>query len=376
MDYIPPIIKKIKDVNINKKINIRAKKGKLQKRWSLFIDYFSNGTHKFKFPKKFIIGTPQTKSEDNDTLKWMQEFRDEIERKLNLGEDVFNEKTPEKVVNFTEFIELAGNGKKRLPMYQGLKKHLLKFSHDQLSFDEITPAFCRKFKDYLSGKISDSTVKTYLSALKATIHLAMKEEIISDDPCKGISIKAQSAKREFLFLEELEEVVKVDTPYTEVKNAFLLSCFTGLRLSDIRALTWKEVEGGYLYFRQRKTKGIDRMLLTPDAASIIEEQKIIHGDSKLVFDLPISKDKISKKLKAIIGATEITKHITFHCGRHTAATSWITAGVDVFTVQKLLGHEDIDTTMIYAKLIDKKRDEYVAKMPVFIKPKNDNSPIS
>jgi integrase len=373
MDYIPPIIKKIQDVNLNKKINIRAKKGGKQKRWSLFLDYFSEGKHKFIFPKKYIIGTPQSKAEDNQTLTWMQEYRDETLRRMNNGEDVFKEREPIASMRFLDFIESAGKGKERLPMYQGLKKHITNFSNDQLSFKDITPAFCRKFKDYLSGLISESTVKTYFSALKATIHLAMKEEIISDDPCKNISIKAPSAKREFLLQDELEAVVNKETEYTEVKNAFLFSCFCGLRLSDIRKLTWKEVEGGYLYFRQRKTKGIDRMLMSADAMSILETQKEKHKDSMYVFDLPASKDKINKKLDAIIKSVEITKKITFHCGRHTAATSWISAGVDIFTVQKLLGHEDIKTTMIYAKLIDKKRDEYVEKMPVLIK-QNDSVP--
>jgi integrase len=366
MDYIPPIIKKIQNTNINKKMNIRAKKGKLQKRWSLFLDYFSEGKHNFIFPKKYIIGTPLSKTADNETLRWVQQFRDEQERRLNLGEDIFHEKEPVEAINFLDFILYSGGGKARLPMYQGLKKHIINFSNDKVSFQEITPAFCRKFKDYLLGQVGALTAKTILSCLKATINRAIKEGIISENPCKDITIKAEQGKREFLLEEELTKFINQETPYTQVKNAFLFSCFTGLRLSDIRALTWKEVEGGYLYFRQRKTKGIDRMLLTPDAISILDDQKNRQGDSKFVFDLPASKDKINNKIKSIVRDAEINKKITYHCSRHTAATLWISAGVDVFTVQKLLGHSDIQTTMIYAKLIDKKRDEYVDKMPVLM----------
>ncbi len=366
MEYIPPVIKKIQNVNINKKINIRAKKGARQTRWSLFLDYFSNGKHKFKFPKKYIIGTQQTKSEDMETLKWMQHYRDDLERRLLLGEDIFGEKGPEDAVNFLDYIVHAGSGKERLPSYQGLRKHIINFSNDQINFNDITPAFCRKFKDYLLGKIRASTTRTYFSTLKATIHLAMKDNIISTDPCKDIVIKAPDSQREFLLQEELEKFINQPTPYLEVKNAFLFSCFTGLRLSDIRKLTWKEVEGGFLYFRQKKTKDIDRMALTPDAITIIEEQRLKHANSPLVFELPVSKEKINNKVKAIVKAAGINKYITYHCSRHSAATLWISAGVPIFTVQKLLGHTDIKTTMIYAKLIDSTRDEYVQMMPVLL----------
>jgi integrase len=370
MEYIPPVIKKIHDTNINKKINIRAKKGKLQKRWSLFLDYYSDGKHKSKFPKKYIIGTPQSKFEDNETLKWMQKYRDDQERRMDLGEDIFNLNTYIEVVNFLDCIVHTNIGKVPLPMYQGLKKHIRDFANDQISFQDITPSFCRNFKDYLLGIINASTAKTYLSALKATINRAIKENIISDNPCKNITIKAQDAKKEFLLQEELEKVVNQETPFIEVKNAFLFSCFTGLRLSDIIALTWREVEHGYLYFRQKKTKNPERILLTADASSILDDQKKKHVESNHVFDLPHSMNKLNIILKSIIQAAGITKNITFHCGRHTAATSWITAGVDIFVVQKLLGHSDINTTMVYAKLIDKKRDEYVDKMPSIIKGRN------
>jgi integrase len=367
METMPLIIKKIQDVNINKKINIRAKKGKLQKRWSLFLDYYSHSKHHFLFPKKYIIGSASTKIEDNNTLKWMQAYRDETERRLNNGEDVFNEKVPVESITFLAFIEMSGQGKARLPMYLGLKKHIIQFSNKNISFNDITPQFCRKFKDYLLGRMSASTAKTYLSALKATIHLAMKDNIIKSDPCSDIVIKAPDAQREFLLQDDIVKFINQKTNYIEVKNAFLFSCFTGLRLSDIRKLTWKETEGGFLYFRQRKTKGIDSMALTTDALSILDEQKINHENDLLVFNLPISKDKINNKLKSIITSAGINKKITFHCSRHTAAVSWINAGIDIFTVQKLLGHTDIKTTMIYAKLIDKKRDEYITKMPILIK---------
>jgi site-specific recombinase XerD len=67
----------------------------------------------------------------------------------------------------------------------------------------------------------------------------------------------------------------------------------------------------------------------------------------------------------LIEQTDIQKKITFHCGRHTFATLCLTYDIDIFTVSKLLGHTDVKNTQIYAKLIDKKKDQAIDKLPTF-----------
>jgi integrase len=354
-------------INTNKKIKIRLMKSAKQTRYSIYLDFINNNTRKTEYLKLFLNCTIQLSTQDKQTLKYAQEYRDQKEREFLKNQNDFQLVNFDNEINVFEFIEAFGQGKARLPTYLGLKNHLKKFHGDNLKFSDIDKSFCEGFRDYLDGVMGQMTVKTIFSAFKAVINKALKDEQIFKSPCKDIIIKAQSAKREFLFQDEIVKIVNFDTPYVDVKNAFLFSCFTGLRLSDIQKLTFEEVKDGYLYFRQRKTGDIDRMLLTSDANKIILQQRKLLKSSKLVFNSLLSKSQLTRKLQSIIIGCGITKKITFHCGRHTAATTWISAGVDIFTVQKLLGHRDIDATMIYAKLIDKKRDEYVQKMPELMK---------
>lgn len=353
----------LKSVNTNKKIKIRAIKGEKQARYSLYLDLIFNDKRTTEFLGLFLLNTTQSSNQDKQTLKYAQEYRDQKERELLKKQYDFQLVNYDNQTNVFEYIEAFGQGKARLPMYLGLKKHLKVYFGEHLTFRDIDKKFCEGFVDYLSTKMNQLTVKTVFSAFKAVINKALREEIITKSPCKDIIVKAQDAKREFLTEEELKKVVNYETKYEEVKGAFLFSCFTGLRLSDVRKLTFSEIRDGYLYFRQRKTGDLTMMKLVKDAIKIICRQKAMYPKSVLVFNLPVSKEKINNKVRSIIAGCKIDKKITYHCSRHTFATRLISSGVDIYTVSKLLGHKDLKVTQLYAKLIDTKRDEYVSKIP-------------
>ena len=168
----------------------------------------------------------------------------------------------------------------------------------------------------------------------------------------------QSARREYLSLEELNILAK--TPCDDIlKRAALFSALTGMRHSDIQKLKWSEVEeynGGYrLNFTQQKTKGVEYMPISPQAYKLCGERKN-DGELFVLAGLP-DPSWISKPLERWVKASGITKHITFHCFRHTYATLQLANGTDIYTVSKMLGHTNVKTTQIYAKVIDKKKDE-------------------
>ena len=353
----------INKINTNKKIKLRIMKSKTHSRYSLYLDIYLNRVRQTEYLNQYLVCEPNTAKQDKQTLKYAQEYRDQKERELLEKKFDFKLINYDGEINIFQFIEAFGANKARLPQYLGLKKHLKTFYGEHLKFSDVDKRFCEQFRDYLVGKMMLSTVKTMFAAFKAVINKAVRDEIIAKSPCRDIIIKAPQAKREFLTDEEIKRIVDNKTIYFDVKNAFLFSCFTGLRQGDIRALTYDEVRDGYLYFRQRKTGDIDRMLLTPDAMKIVEFQKKLHPKYKYVFQLPVSKDKVNRKLKKIIESSGISKKISMHNGRHSFATRCITKGVDIYTVQKLLGHREIQATMIYAKLIDTKRDEYVSRIP-------------
>lgn len=157
--------------------------------------------------------------------------------------------------------------------------------------------------------------------------------------------------------------------YALLKRAFLFSCLTGIRKSDIEKMRWGEVrqEGEFtrIVFRQKKTQGQEYLDISQQAAQYLGERR---EDTDLVFDGFHYSAYILTELRAWAMRCGITKHITFHTGRHTFAVLMLDLGTDLYTVQKLLGHREIRTTEIYANIMDKKKQAAVSKIPNILLP--------
>jgi len=146
-----------------------------------------------------------------------------------------------------------------------------------------------------------------------------------------------------------------------VKRAFLFSCFTGLRLSDIEALTWDRIrdsgKGMQVESTQIKTGKAVYVPLSSNALAQLPER----GRGR-VFNLPV-RYTMGEILANWVKRAGITKHITYHCSRHTYATLLLTYGANLYTVSSLLGHTDISTTQIYARIVDENKRKTVDLIP-------------
>ncbi|WP_162844733.1 site-specific integrase [Roseivirga pacifica] len=148
-----------------------------------------------------------------------------------------------------------------------------------------------------------------------------------------------------------------------LKEAFLFSCFTGLRWSDIQNLKWSDIkylkEGNpELKLRIKKT---NRFQVIPLASGAISLLMSIPQKSSRVFH-SLSYSHVVNNLQNWISEANIDKKITFHCARHTNATWQITTGTDLYTVKSNLGHKHIKTTELYSKVIDDKKKKAIEKL--------------
>lgn len=209
------------------------------------------------------------------------------------------------------------------------------------------------------GTITRNTASTYFSIFKAGLHQAFIDGYLTVDiAAKAKNIAYSDKQREYLTIDELNTLAATPCDRPIMKRASLFSALTGMRHSDIQKLKWKEIikdgEHYRILFTQQKTKGVQYMPISDQAYQLCGER----GEpDRLVFEGLQDPSWINKPLERWIKAAGITKHITFHCGRHTYATLQLTNGTDIYTVSKMLGHTKVTTTQIYAKIVDEKKEQ-------------------
>ena len=234
-------------------------------------------------------------------------------------------------------------------------------------FGDIDLNLIEDYKEYLinapqggskTGTISRNTASTYFSIFKAALHQAFIDGYLTIDlAAKSKNIYYEESQREYLTLEELNKLAATPCDSPILKRAALFSALTGFRHSDIKQLKWKDLikdqEHYRILFTQQKTKGVEYMPISDQAYQLCGER----GDyDRLIFEGLQDPSWISRPIAKWIEAAGITKHITFHCFRHTYATLQLTLGTDIYTVSKMLGHKKVTTTQIYAKIVDEKKE--------------------
>ena len=238
---------------------------------------------------------------------------------------------------------------------------------DTILFAQIDLKMVESFRQFImkapqggnkSGTISQNTAATYFSIFKAGLKQAFIDGYLTIDiSAKVKGIQERESRREFLTVEEFNRLAQ--TPCNPLlKRAALFSALTGIRHCDIQKLKWSEVEsfnGGHrLNFTQQKTKGVEYMPISEQAFNLCGERQ--EGDLLVFAGLP-DPSWISKPVQRWVEAAGITKHITFHCFRHSYATLQLAGGTDIYTVSKMLGHTNVRTTQIYAKVVDEKKEK-------------------
>lgn len=340
---------------------------------SLYLDYMIGGVRTREFLKMYLVPERNKvdKALNHETMKLAEAIKARRIVELQEGRAGFK-KRPKRDMRLTDFIDeqvahYTSQGKtsyaKTLEKIRnwlddyGKKTTLLTVDKDYVL------DFCRHLKD--SG-LSQGTVFMYFSNLNTIFNNAYRADLMIENPItridRSMRPKKPETEREYLTLDELKRLSSAPCKNEEVKRAFLFSCFTGLRISDVRALRWekfrKTAKGYQIQATMIKTSGIVYVPLSANARSILGPMK----KEGPVFSLP-REQWVNEVVREWVKGAGINKHISFHCSRHTNATLLISYGADIYTVMSLLGHKDIATTQIYAKIIDDKKVKAVKKIP-------------
>jgi integrase len=259
--------------------------------------------------------------------------------------------------------------------------YLEDFGGKNLRFADLNVKFCNDFTDYLLNAkrmrsrkltISQNSALSYQNKFVAALNQAYDEGLLKTKLSLQFDrIKEAEFSREFLSIEELNRLVKTECTLPLLKTAALFSALTGLRFSDIQKMVWSEVQETseiinnaktkiyYIRFTQQKTKGVETLPISEQAFNLLGErgnpkEKVFEGLEYSAF--------VNFHLKRWLINANIGKNITFHCFRHTFATLQLSKGTDIYTVSKMLGHRELKTTQIYAKIIDQTKREAANKI--------------
>lgn len=358
---------------------------------SLYLDIYVDGKRSYEYLHLYLI--PETsradKEKNKETLRLAEAVR--AKRVVELQNGRYGFESEYKLdTNFLDYYRSlcekrhhTGGSLGNWGNWWSALQHLERFCRPDMTFREVTPEWIKSFKEYLdhtarvkdkrktittafdTKPLSQNSKVSYFNKLRACVNQAFEDRIIPTNPLRGVTgFKAEEKERVYLTLDEVRAMAQGECNYPVLKRAFLFSCLTGLRKSDIEKMRWSEVrqEGDFtrIVFRQKKTGGQEYIDITPEAVPYMGQRG---ADDDCVFRGFKYSAYVLSELKGWALRSGVTKPITFHSGRHTFAVLMLDLGADIYTLQKLLGHKMIQTTQVYAHIMDKKKQQAVSLIP-------------
>ena len=386
--------------NICKTVTLRKRPIKNNTQYSFYLDYYpgyrDESTMKVMRHESlgiYIYARPRNKMEQDYNQRMTEKAEAlrcrRFESIVNERYDFFDKEKDSG--DFLEYFERLADKRDNgnSCRYHQILAHFSKFTNGKCSFGEIDVDLCNMFREYLlNGAVSEksarkesaratgtiltskedkqkkqpkplshNTASQYWSGFRAVLHTAYKEHRIKENPNGFLDkIDVEPTMKEWLSSDELVRLAQTECENPQVKTAFLFACLTGLRVSDILALTWGKIQpyGNnemHVHTRMRKTHEIINNPISKEALDLIGYEEGRHNpDDRVLPDLKYNT--ITKILPRWIASAGITKDITFHSSRHTFGSLQIEAGTGIYTVKHLLGHKNVSTTAIYAEMND------------------------
>ena len=347
-------------------------------RVSLYLDTYYKGVRKYEFLHLYLV--PEVKRSDREQNRQTAQLAEAIRYRREV--DMIGERNgirtiaPSDVLFYPYFEEQVrrkktDNTKQEYQAVMGLLKEY--DGRENLTFASVTPTWVRGFRDWLASRpiqgrdrvLSESSCYIYFGIFKTVLHKAVKEEILDRSPAMNVDgFRLGESERMYLTVEELRQICNTPCKRQRDAEAFLFSCLTGLRYCDVTRLTWADVHGQGKYtriiFQQKKTRKREYLDITKQAADLMGER----GEpTERIFRITASTRTLNENITRWVHDAGIGKHITFHCARHTFATMMLSLGTDLYTVSKLLGHSNITTTQVYAKVLDRGKQAAMDAIP-------------
>lgn len=368
--------------------------------YSLYLDYYlgrvevldeatgeiqSKVQRRREFLKLTLLATPRTPAErqqNKETITLAQKIRFEREQELKQSLHGYRLKKDQKI-NFLDYFQayIDGYTKKDIRMVKIALQRFIDFLSSTPRYNKfkkcVRPEQLNKdmmlaFTEYLQGRSVGEGAKSIYQRFKKVITYAIEHDVMTKSPCIGVSIKAddQILRKDVLSPDEVQQLIAThyDNENPNVRRAFILCLYCGLRFCDVKDLTFKSVDyaNKMLKFEQNKTRGHSTssgvvIPLNDGLLSLIGEPTDGNKEA-LIFNLP-TYESCCKSLRRWVKRAGIDKHISWHCARHSFAVNILNNGANIKTVASLLGHSGLKHTEKYTRAVDKLKEDAINSLP-------------
>lgn len=385
--------KQFEDKKVSGQVTLRSRetaKGK-----SLYLDIYQDGVRSKEYLKMYLIPVknPVDKITNKTTWDAAEAIARERAQAIVKGKAGIRDKKSKTLL--LDWLDLRINllaehaketGRSDTNSAKQAKKEKLhveayinqKYKGKKITLGDVDRDFCIGYGEYLctamgrknkhcpEKPLSSGTRNLYYKGFSTALNAAVKAGHLQKNPMDFIEVtkvvgKNTPSERVYLTAEELKALSAAKCKRDDVRNAFLFCCMCGLRWSDVSTLKWEDIhtDGNEWKIEKRmvKTSELLYLPLSSEARNFLPSRES-KDNNDLVFALP-SLWGTERVIKDWVENAKIDKHVTFHCARHTFATLMLTQGADLYTTSKLLGHTDVKTTQIYAKIVDAKKAEAV-----------------
>lgn len=352
---------------------------------SLYLDIYRNGQRQYEFLKLYLIpetaSDPTAKERNKQTLIQANAIKAQRVIELTNNEAGISNQQQSKLL-LSDWLNTVKQQKAKAGKSDGLQCQidftnylLVQYAGGKTTLGKVNKAFCEGFLDYIQNEyvserthkpLTRFTARTYYRVLNGALNIAVRQNLILRNPMNLVEAdykpKKPESQRVYLSFDEVGRLIATECfSHPNYKRAFLFSCFCGLRISDVIRLKWGNLtnQNGQMVadLTQKKTDEPIYLPLNENALSWLPERGN-EADNEQIFK-HVDTNYANVVISRWAAEAGISKHVTFHTARHTFATMLLTKGADIYTTSKLLGHKNLATTQIYAKIVDQKKIEAV-----------------
>ncbi|MDW3193051.1 MAG: site-specific integrase [Cytophagales bacterium] len=303
--------------------------------------------------KNSVLGIAER---DNDFLSYFEAHEQEVKSKIGIDYS-------------------SGTHKNYIATLKHLRTYIARnYKGQVVTLKDLDYDFLSGFESFLKlavGNSNNGSIK-HIQRVKRVINLAIKRGKLTTNPFATFSVKKEKTNRDFLSADELRAIEMVELKklvLIKVRDIFVFICYTGLSYSDLAELSENELMKGidgdtWISIDRNKTGVATRIPVLPPALVVLNKyQDHPQALSKGTLLPVMSNQKMNKYLKELAEKCGIHKPVTCHIGRHTFATTvTLSNDIPIETVSQMLGHTNLKTTQIYAKVIEKKISQDMNKL--------------